>query len=148
MWIALAVLAFLAGQVYLFRCLGKMDSFLERQPGEENADKEVLSIALEDPALADPLGEQLEGFSVCYPDVDIMLVTCADVAGAVYEGSATVGFLPADRRGFPGLNCRTLCCENLPRQEIIWKKATYCAAAYAFAEYLCAHGVSDGRKAR
>lgn len=148
MWIALAVLTFLAGQVYLFRCLGKLDTFLERQPGEEEAEKEVLSIALEDPALADPLAELLEGFSGCYPDVDIMLVTRPNVAEAVYEGSASVGLLPADSRGFQGLNCLALRYGKLPRQEIIWKKGTYCAAADAFAEYLCAHGVSDGRKAR
>ena len=35
MWIALAVITFLAGQVYLFRCLGKLDDVLQQDDGEE-----------------------------------------------------------------------------------------------------------------
>jgi len=34
-WIILAVLSFIGGQVYLFCLLGKLDAFLERRPGDE-----------------------------------------------------------------------------------------------------------------
>ena len=35
MWIALAVISFLAGQVYLFRCLRKLDDIIQQNDGEE-----------------------------------------------------------------------------------------------------------------
>lgn len=38
MWIVLAVIAFAAGQVYLFRCLKKMDAYLEKHPMEPKED--------------------------------------------------------------------------------------------------------------
>ena len=34
-WIVLAVLSFIAGQVYLFYLLRKLDKFLERRPSNE-----------------------------------------------------------------------------------------------------------------
>ena len=36
-WIVLAVLSFIGGQVYLFYLLGKLDKFLERRPSNEPA---------------------------------------------------------------------------------------------------------------
>ena len=38
MWIALAVISFAAGQVYLFRCLKKLDCYLEKHPMEPDED--------------------------------------------------------------------------------------------------------------
>ena len=34
-WIILAVLSFIGGQVYLFHLLRKLDKFLKRRPGNE-----------------------------------------------------------------------------------------------------------------
>ena len=64
MWIVLAAVAFLAGQVYLLRSLKKMDRLLEQQAPEWEERKEVLSIAFSDPAAAERIAQLLEGFSV------------------------------------------------------------------------------------
>lgn len=37
LWIILAVLSFIAGQAYLFRCLGKLDRFRKHRPSYESA---------------------------------------------------------------------------------------------------------------
>lgn len=48
MWIALAVIAFVAGQIYLFHCLKKLDRFLDKHPldpkdtGGGNPDEDVV----------------------------------------------------------------------------------------------------------
>ena len=60
MWIVLAALSFALGQLYLFRCLERLDGFLDtRQPGEERI---VLSVALSDPDTEAGMVGLLEGF--------------------------------------------------------------------------------------
>ena len=36
-WIILAVLSFIGGQVYLFHCLRKLDTFLKHRPSYESS---------------------------------------------------------------------------------------------------------------
>ena len=53
MWAVLAVIVFLAAQVFLLRNLMKVDSFFARQ--EEPEETEVLSLAFSDPDTAEKL---------------------------------------------------------------------------------------------
>ena len=131
MWLVLAVTAFLLGQVYLLRCLRKVDRFLDQQTSEGEAEKQILSIAFSGPEEAERMTELLEGFSGRYPDVEIILRTGRDVTAAVCDGSAAVGFLPAGQDVPGGLNRL-----SLPQREIIWKSGGFYAPADAFARYL------------
>ncbi len=82
MWIFLAVLAFIAGQGYLFYLLNRLDRFLERRP-DPPPEKKALTIAFADPCAADSLADLLERFSRCYPEIGIRLCSCPDVLDAV-----------------------------------------------------------------
>lgn len=136
MWIFLAVMAFLAGQVYLFRCLGRLEKLQEQQSIEE-PQKEVLSIALSDWAAADSLTRILESFSGCCPNVEIMLLTGQDVWEAVQNGRAAVGFLPDAGYVRPNsANMMVVTVKTLPRQQMIWKGNHRSCPAEDFVEYL------------
>ena len=146
MWIALAVMTFIAGQIYLFRCLKKMDRYLERQSGSE-PEKEVLSIAFADPGMAESLTGFLEGFSKNNPDIDMVLRTDRNVLNAVYDGSAAIGFLPAGQDSYPGLRSFALnrIAQDMPAQDVVWKCSVFSAPADAFVRYLCDSGAVSGR---
>lgn len=136
MWIFFAVLAFFAGQVYLFRCLGKLDKFREQQ-GADEPQKEILSIALSDWAAADSVTRILESFSGCCPNVEIMLLTGQNVSEAVQSGRAAVGFLPA--AGAARHICSDLTVvtvKTVPQQQLIWKHSPQSGPAKDFVEYL------------
>lgn len=153
MWVVLAVIAFGAGQVYLFRCLRNIDRLLEQQSAEELPEKEILSIAFSDPAAADHMTELLEGFSRYYPELEIVLRTGPDVTDAVYDGRAAVGFLPAGQPTPYGLKRQILNRsaadagarqEDVPAQEILWKPGAVSSPAGAFVRYLRDSGAFDG----
>ena len=78
MWVILAVIAFAAGQVYLFRSLKKMDEILAKQ--EEPEEKEMLSIAFSDPAAAERTARLLAEFSRENPEVEMVLHTYLEVS--------------------------------------------------------------------
>lgn len=131
MWFVLAAAAFLLGQVYLLRCLRKVDRFLDQQTTEGESEKQILSIAFSGPEEAEDAAELLEGFSGRYPDVEMILRTGRDVTAAVCDGSAAVGFLPTGQDVPRGLNRL-----SLPEREIIWKSGGFYAPADVFVRYL------------
>ncbi len=152
MWIFLAVLAFLAGQVYLVYLLNRLDRFLERQtlPPPE---KETLTIAFADPCAADSVAGLLERFSSCYPDIGIRLCSCQDVLEAVYAGKAAVGFLQAERFEYPGFHYLPVTVKTAPvtlsscglevmpleaesKQEMVWKKNGASSCVDLFVGYM------------
>ncbi|MDO5544680.1 MAG: hypothetical protein Q4F81_02445 [Eubacteriales bacterium] len=134
MWAILALIAFLAGQVYLFRSLGKVDSLLARQ--EEPEEKEVLSLAFADPAAAEQMARLLAEFSRENPDVEMVLHTDPAVQEAVYEGRAAVGFLPGNGRSLHGLSSCAVELAGLAAQQVIWKTGLQSDCAAAFLRYL------------
>ena len=142
MWLVLAVTAFLLGQVYLLRCLRKVDRFLDRQTSEAEPEKQILSIAFSGPKEAEGAAELLKGFSGRYPDVEMILRTGRDVAAAVCDGSAAVGFLPTGQNVPRGLNRI-----SLPEREVIWKSGGFCAPADVFVRYLRECGDPDSGNA-
>ena len=131
MWFVLAAAAFLLGQVYLLRCLRKVDRFLDQQASEGESEKQILSIAFSGPEEAEDAAELLEGFSGRYPDVEMILRTGRDVTATVCDDSAAVGFLPTGQDVPRGLNRL-----SLPEREIIWKSGGFYAPADVFVRYL------------
>ena len=140
MWIVLAAVAFLAGQVYLLRSLKKMDRLLERQAPEREERKEVLSIAFSDPAAAERIAQLLEGFSVRYPDLEIVLRSGPDAAEAVWDGTAEVALLPAGKALPRGLSRLALHTDAMPGQEIVWKRVAPASPGDCFVGYLWEQG--------
>ena len=140
MWIVLAAVAFLAGQVYLLRSLKKMDRLLEQQAPEREERKEVLSIAFSDPAAAERIAQLLEGFSVRYPDLEIVLRSGPDAEDAVWDGTAEVALLPAGRNLPRGLSRLALHTDAMPGQEIVWKRVAPVSPGDCFVEYLWEQG--------
>ncbi len=138
MWIFLAVLAFIAGQVYLFYLLNRLDQFLERQAAPP-PERETLTIAFADPSTADSVVGLLERFSLCYPDIEIRLCSCQNVPEAVNAGKAAVGFFQGGRFEYPELEYFPVTVQTAPvmlasrglevvpmetesNQEMVWKK--------------------------
>ena len=138
MWIFLAVLAFIAGQVYLFYLLNRLDRFLERQ-ADPPPEQETLTVAFADSSAADSIAGLLERFSLRYPNIEIRLRSCQDVPEAVDAGKAAVGFLQAGRfespefKHFPmtvktapitlaGRGLEVVPMETESKQEMVWKK--------------------------
>lgn len=140
MWIVLGAVAFLAGQVYLLRSLKKMDRLLEQQAPEREERKKVLSIAFSDPAAAERIAQLLEGFSVRYPDLEIVLRSGPDAADAVWDGTAEVALLPAGRSLPRGLSRLALHTDAMPGQEIVWKRVAPVSPGDCFVEYLWEQG--------
>lgn len=113
MWLVLAVISFLLGQIYLFRCLGKLDQFVDTQHEE----KMLLSIALADPILEEQMLTLLESYSVRYPNVDLVLYMEPRVTDAVRQRKADVGVC-REAHGWDGPNCLTI---SLPAEtRVIW----------------------------
>lgn len=157
MWIFLAVLAFIAGQVYLFHLLNRLDRFLDRQT-ETPPEAETLTIAFADSSAANSIADLLERFSLCYPDIGIRLCSCPDVLAAVYDGKAAVGFLHAERFEYPGLKYFPMTVRHAPvvlagcglevmpleeesRQEMVWKKSGAPSCVNTFVRYIRNSGI-------
>lgn len=116
MWIVLAVVSFLAGQIYLFHCLGKLDQFLNAQ----NEEKKILSVALADPIAEEHLSRLLETYSIGHPDVNFVIYIDPKVMDAVQKGKADVGFCRLSE-GWRGPNSLTLSLPGAHQQQVIWK---------------------------
>ena len=126
MWIVLAVISFLLAQLYLFRCLGRLDTVLDGQKEE----KQLLSVALTDPILEEQLSGLLEGYSLSHPNVDLVIHIDPKVMEA--QRKADVCLCPEEeRRG--GVNCLTLTFPESVRHQVIWKNKE---AANEFVYYL------------
>lgn len=156
MWIFLAVLTFIAGQVYVVYLLNRLDRFLERQTNPPTG-KETLTIAFADPSAADSIAGLLERFSSCYPDIGIRLCSCQDVLEAVYAGKAAVGFVQAGHFEYPELyylrmtvktapvmlascNLEVMPLEAESEQEMVWRKEGTSSCADIFVRYLRKYG--------
>ena len=134
MWAILVVIVFLAGQVYLFRSLKKVDGFLARQ--EEPEEKEILSLVFADPGTAEGMARLLAEFSRENPEVEMVLHTDPAVPEAVREGRAAVGFLP-ERAGSPGdLRGCSFELAGLAAQRIVWKTGSHAPCTDVFLRYV------------
>lgn len=131
MWIILAVIAFLAAQAYLFRSLGGAERFLEQQ--EEPGEKEILSIAFAEPAMAERMAQLLADFSCANPEIELVLRTDPAVPDAVFEGRAAIGFLPLKQDAGHGLFSVVL---KGAGQKILWKSGVLSTGAATFVRYL------------
>lgn len=156
MWIFLAVLTFIAGQVYVVYLLNKLDRFLERQTYSP-PEKETLTIVFADPSAADSISDLLERFSLCHPNIGVRLCSCQDVLEAVYAGKAAVGFLQAGRFEYPELyylpmtvktapvmlascNLEVMPLEAESQQEMVWRKNGASSYTDIFVRYLQKYG--------
>lgn len=136
MWAVLAIIAFLAAQVYLFRSLKIVDGARQEEPEE----KEILSLAFADPAAAEGMARLLAEFSRENPEIEMVLHTDPAVPEAVQEGRAVVGFLP-EREGAPrGLSGCVLELPGFIAQRIVWKTGVQPDCAAAFLRYLLQSG--------
>ena len=116
MWIVLSVVFFLVGQLYLFRCLRKLDRFLDTEHGE----KPVLSVVLTAPQLERQMSGLLEHYSLGHPDVDLVIHIDPEAMDALRQRKADVCLCPeSDVRG--GLNCLTLSLSDGSQQQVIWR---------------------------
>ena len=134
MWAVLAVIMFLAAQVYLLRSLKNVDGFLARQ--EEPEEKEILSLAFADPDTAERMTGLLAGFSRENPEIEMVLHTDPAVPEAVREGRAAVGFLPETGNAPHGLSSCTFALSEKSVQRVVWKTGTKPVHAAAFLQYL------------
>ena len=152
MWIFLAVLAFLGGQVYLFHLLKRLDRFSERR-ADALPEKETLTVAFADPSAVDSIAGLLAHFSLCYPHIQVQLCSCRDVPEAVNAGKAAVGFLQAGGFASPELEKYPVTVKTAPfplasrgveiipleaasRQEMVWKKKGASSCAELFVRYM------------
>ena len=143
MWAILVVIVFLAGQVYLFRSLKKVDGFLARQ--EEPEEKEILSLVFADPGTAEGMARLLAEFSRENPEVEMVLHTDPAVPEAVREGRAAIGFLTESADGFQGLNSRPVSLAGLTAQQIVWKTGPHAPCTDVFLRYVAQYcGHSEG----
>ena len=130
MWTILAIAAFLAGQVYLFRSLQKLDLVLDKQ--ENHPDREVLNLVFADPETAQAMTGLMEGFFRENPEVDIVLHTDSKVSEAVSRGRGDIGFCPEGQNS--DLNRSPLPC--LRGTQAVWKPALHSPCALSFLQYL------------
>lgn len=160
MWIALAVITFLAGQLYLFYCLGSVDRFVA-QPQFGASDKKVLSIAFSNPESAEPIIDLLERFSLQHPELEIILMTGANTLAAVCSGQASIGFLPTNQHTNEMLHALPIRMKTSPilvngtsiapldaitAQEVVWRRSIRTNPADVFVAYLQECGMLGGRK--
>ena len=141
MWAVLAVIVFLAAQVFLLRSLKTVDAILDRQ--EEPEEKEILSLAFADPDAAERMSRLLETFSRENPEIEMVLHTDSAVPEAVHEGRAAVGFLPDNGVPVRGLSSCALEFADLT-QQVVWKTGLQSDCAAAFLRYLRQNGGNPG----
>lgn len=137
MWVIPAILAFLAGQFYLFHCLGKLDKYMEEHPLEEPPEKEVLHIAFAGSIPSNEAVNLVEDFVKWYPQVEIVLQTDPDPVDAVCRGKASVGIIP-ERAAVSGLRSLPL-DGKLSHWQGVWKEGTADAATGDFLHFLREH---------
>ena len=134
MWAILAIIAFLAAQVYLLYSLKKADSFFANR--EEQEEKEILSLSFADPALAEGMTRLLADFSRENPEIEMVRHTDPAVPEAVREGRAALGFLPAGDDSHSDLSGCTIELAGLSVQRIVWKTGVQPDCVAAFLRYL------------
>ncbi len=130
MWAILAIIAFLAAQVYLLYSLKKADSFFAKE------EKEILSLSFADPAMAEGMTRLLADFSRENPEIEMVLHTDPAVPEAVREGRAALGFLPAGDDSHSDLSGCTIELAGLSVQRIVWKTGVQPDCVAAFLRYL------------
>lgn len=134
MWAVLAVILFLAAQVYLLRSLKNVDGFFAHQ--QENEEREILSLVFADPAMAESMAHLLAEFSHENPEIEMVLHTDPAVPDAVWEGRAVVGFLAESSELFHGLSSCTFEYAGLSSRQVVWKTGVQPDCAAAFLRYL------------
>ena len=130
MWAVLAIIVFLAAQVYLLLSLKKADGFLAGQ--QEKDDREILSLVFAEPAMAEGMSHLLAEFSHEDPETEMVLHTDPAVSEAVFEGRAAVGFLPENDDVPQGLSSRVLALDEQTALRVVWKTGTQSDSAVAF----------------
>ena len=130
MWAVLAVIVFLAAQVYLMWSLKKADGILAEQ--QEKDDREILSLVFADPAMAEGMANLLAAFSRENPEIEMVLHTDPAVPEAVFEGRAAVGFLPENDDVPQGLSSRVLALDERTALRVVWKTGAQSDSAAAF----------------
>ena len=143
MWAVLAVIVFLAAQVYLLLSLKKADGFLAGQ--QEKDEREILLMVFADPAMAEGMADLLAEFSRENPEIEMVLHTDPAVPEAVREGRAAVGSLP-ERAGSPGdLRGCSFELAGLAAQRIVWKTGPHAPCTDVFLRYVAQYcGNSEG----
>ena len=130
MWAVLAVIVFLAAQVYLMWSLKKADGILAEQ--QEKDDREILSLVFADPAMAEGMANLLAAFSRENPEIEMVLHTDPAVPEAVFEGRAAVWFLPENDDVPQGLSSRVLALDEQTALRVVWKTGAQSDSAAAF----------------
>ena len=134
MWAVLAIIVFLAAQVYLLLSLKKADGFLAGQ--QEKDDREILSLVFADPAMAEGMADLLAAFSRENPEIEMVLHTDPAVPEAIWEGRAAVGFLSEDGEPDHGLSSCALVLAGQASRQVVWKTGVQSEGAAAFLCYL------------
>ena len=134
MWAVLAVIVFLAAQVYLLRRLKEADGFLAGQ--QEKDDREILSLVFAEPAMAEGMADLLAAFSRENPEIEMVLHTDPAVPEAVWEGRAAIGFPSEDGEPDHGLSSCTLVLAGQASRQVVWKTGVQSKGAAAFLCYL------------
>ena len=130
MWAVLAIIVFLAAQVYLLLSLKKADGFLAGQ--QEKDDREILSLVFAEPAMAEGMADLLAAFSRENPETEMVLHTDPAVSETVFEGRAAVGFLPENDDVPQGLSSRVLALDEQTALRVVWKTGAQSDSAAAF----------------
>lgn len=130
MWAVLAIIVFLAAQVYLLLSLKKADGFLAGQ--QEKDDREILSLVFAEPAMAEGMAHLLAEFSHEDPETEMVLHTDPAVTEAVFEGRAAVGFLSENDDVPQGLSSRVLALDEQTALRVVWKTGAQSDSAVAF----------------
>lgn len=130
MWAVLAIIVFLAAQVYLLLSLKKADGFLAGQ--QEKDDREILSLVFAEPAMAEGMAHLLAAFSRENPEIEMVLHTDPAVSEAVFEGRAAVGFLSENDDVPQGLSSRVLALDEQTALRVVWKTGAQSDSAAAF----------------
>ena len=130
MWAVLAIIVFLAAQVYLLLSLKKADGFLEGQ--QEKDDREILSLVFAEPAMAEGMAHLLAEFSHEDPETEMVLHTDPAVTEAVFEGREAVGFLSENDDVPQGLSSRVLALDEQTALRVVWKTGAQSDSAVAF----------------
>ena len=130
MWAVLAVIVFLAAQVYLLLSLNKADGFLAGQ--QEKDEREILSLVFAEPAMAEGMADLLAAFSRENPEIEMVLHTDPAVPEAVFAGRAAVGFLPENDDVPQGLSSRVLALDEQTALRVVWKTGAQSDSAAAF----------------
>ena len=134
MWAVLAIIVFLAAQVYLLLSLKKADGFLAGQ--QEKDEREILSLVFAEPAMAEGMADLLAAFSRENPEIEMVLHTDPAVPEAVWEGRAAIGFPSEDGEPVYGLSSCALALAGQASRQVVWKTGVQPKGAATFLRYL------------